>query len=493
MATNPIPAEDAGPWGLRLVVALAVLTAWRLATLVWSGLDLYFDEAQYWAWSREPAFGYFSKPPLLAWIIGASTSLCGDGEACVRVAAPLLHTLTAALIFHIGARLYDARTGFWAAIAYATTPGISFSSALISTDVPLLFFWTAALAAWIALQERRSWLAAIVLGAAIGLGLMSKYAMVYFLLCAAVWLFVDKPSRWLLRDGRLAVVLIVAALIFTPNILWNIDNGLVTFAHTADNANWSGTLFRPGKALEFFGAQFGVFGPILFGAFISAAWFALRQGAPREDRMLLAFSLPVLTLIVVQAFLSRAHANWAAATYPAAAVLVTAILLRDGWTRLMRASLGLHLAVQLALTVAVIGASTIALPGRIDPFWRALGWEDTAAAVRRELERGAYGAVLTDNRHMTSELLYYLRDLDIPILAWRRGPVPDDHFELTRPFGAGSPQPVLLATPYAARPDIERHFRSVVPRGSISVPAGAKAIRRTQFYALDDYRFHGTD
>src|SRR5690606_33117323 len=140
---------------------------------------------------------------------------------------------SAARIFHVGARLYDARTGFWAAIAYATTPGISFSSALISTDVPLLFFWTAALAAWIALQERRSWLAAIVLGAAIGLGLMSIYAMVYFLLCAAVWLFVDKPSRWLLRDGRRAVVLIVAALIFTPNILWNIDNGLVTFAHTA--------------------------------------------------------------------------------------------------------------------------------------------------------------------------------------------------------------------------------------------------------------------
>ena len=493
MATYPTPTEDAEPWGLRLAVALAVLTAWRLATLAWSGLDLYFDEAQYWAWSREPAFGYFSKPPMLAWIIGASTSLCGDGEACVRLAAPLLHSLTAVLIYHIARCLYDPRTGFWSALVYATAPGISFSSALISTDVPLLFFWTAALSAWILLQRQRSWLAACFLGLSVGLGLLSKYAMVYFVLCAAIWMILDRPSRWLLRDPKLAVILAIAAAVVAPNIYWNIENGLVTFAHTADNANWTGGMLRPGKALEFLGAQFGVFGPILFGALLSASWFALRQGAPREDRMLLAFSLPVLILIVVQAFLSRAHANWAAATYPAAAVLVTAILLRDGWNRLFRFSLGLHAGVQIALTIGVIGASTIALPGRIDPFWRALGWSATADGVRNELAGGTYAAILTDNRHMTAELLYYLRDLDLPVLAWRSGPTPQDHFELTRPFQPGAPQPLLFVTPHPARPDIERQYRSVVPRGSLSVSAGVKAIRRTQLYALDDYRLDTHD
>src|SRR5690606_35515658 len=128
-------------------------------------------------------------------------------------------------------------------------------------------------------------------------------------------------------------------------------------------------------------------------------------------------SLPVLLLIVGQAFLSRAHANWAAATYPAAATVVTAVMLRDGWVRLSRFSLGLHLAVQAVLTASVIGASSIALPGRIDPFWRSLGWRDTAEVIRHELSGGAYAAVLTDNRHMTAELLYYLRDIELPILA----------------------------------------------------------------------------
>src|SRR5690606_1496594 len=130
-----------------------------------------------------------------------------------------------------------------------------------------------------------------------------KYAMVYFLLCGTVWLAVDRDSRWLLRDRRLIASVGVAALLIMPNIGWNLSNGLVTFSHTADNANWTGELVHPVRALEFFGAQFGVFGPLVFGALIWITLSALRHRAPDPQRMLLAFSLPVVILILVQAFL----------------------------------------------------------------------------------------------------------------------------------------------------------------------------------------------
>ena len=64
--------------------ALRLLTLFRLATLAFSQTELFFDEAQYWFWSRELAFGYYSKPPLIAWIIRGATELCGQGEACIR-------------------------------------------------------------------------------------------------------------------------------------------------------------------------------------------------------------------------------------------------------------------------------------------------------------------------------------------------------------------------------------------------------------------------
>ncbi|MBS0244076.1 MAG: glycosyltransferase family 39 protein, partial [Proteobacteria bacterium] len=113
--------------GALVAISLGLLLAFRLVVLWFNGTDLFFDEAQYWTWAQEPAFGYYSKPPLIAALIGATDAVCGETTFCIRLSAPLLHTATSALIFLIGRRLYDERTGFWAALTFATLPGISLS------------------------------------------------------------------------------------------------------------------------------------------------------------------------------------------------------------------------------------------------------------------------------------------------------------------------------------------------------------------------------
>ena len=60
---------------LRLALCLGILLAVRLAAIHAATTDLVLDEAQYWTWSRALDFGYFSKPPMIAWVIrGASCS-----------------------------------------------------------------------------------------------------------------------------------------------------------------------------------------------------------------------------------------------------------------------------------------------------------------------------------------------------------------------------------------------------------------------------------
>ena len=81
---------DADPGPSVLVVLLLAILAVRIIALAVSHAELFFDEAQYWAWGQEPAFGYYTKPPLIAWIIGATTSLCGDAPFCVRLPSPQL-------------------------------------------------------------------------------------------------------------------------------------------------------------------------------------------------------------------------------------------------------------------------------------------------------------------------------------------------------------------------------------------------------------------
>jgi 4-amino-4-deoxy-L-arabinose transferase-like glycosyltransferase len=98
---------------LRLLACLGGLLALRLAAVYFAKTDLVLDEAQYWTWSQELAFGYFSKPPMIAWVIRGISEVCGNSEACVRSASPLLYTLTSIIIFFTARVLYDARTGFW--------------------------------------------------------------------------------------------------------------------------------------------------------------------------------------------------------------------------------------------------------------------------------------------------------------------------------------------------------------------------------------------
>ena len=469
-----------------VVLTLIALLAARLLGLVFSRTELFFDEAQYWAWSQDLAFGYFSKPPLIAWVIRGATALCGDGEACVRAAAPVFYFGTSIVLYFVAREFYDETIALASALVFATLPGVSFSSTQMSTDVPLLFFYSLALLAWAKLLGTRSLLWASVLGISLGVGMLAKYAMAYFLLCAVTHLAVSRQARTNLPVSGALFAAAIAALIVAPHVLWNLQNGFVTVGHIAENAGWHGSFFHPGQFLEFFGGQFGVFGPILFAALLVIAWRARRGEADDRRRLLLSFSLPVLVLISLQALLSRAHANWAATAYPAATILVTAALLQGGWTRLFRVSLALHLFVAAAMIVAPAFAEKFRLPFDIDPFSRQLGWRDTASIVRDELTQNSYAMILTEDRQVTAELLYYLRDTNVPFTAWLRSDLPNDHFELTRPF-MGADGPVLLVTLQRDVGPLTARFGSSQLLHEVTVSAGAMRSRTVGLYRLENY------
>ena len=68
-------------WGCRLLAALLILGA-TVAHLLYLGvncpLDLAPDEAHYWDWSRHLDWSYYSKGPLVAWLMRGSCELFGN-------------------------------------------------------------------------------------------------------------------------------------------------------------------------------------------------------------------------------------------------------------------------------------------------------------------------------------------------------------------------------------------------------------------------------
>src|SRR5439155_2360457 len=344
-----------------------------------------------------PALGYYSKPPLVAWLIALTTGLFGESEFAIRLSAPLLHAGTAVFVYAIPHRLYDSRIALWSALAYASLPGASVSAFIISTDAPLILFWAAALYAFVRAREGggAGWWTAV--GLACGLGLLAKYAMFYWLLSALGYVLLARTERRHLRPLLAAAG--IALLVYSPNFWWNWQNGFVSYVHVRDNAGMSEPLFHLTAFLEFFGSQFAVFGPLLFAGLLVLAVSPRTLAEPRA-RLLASFALPVLAMMLAVSFLSRAQPNWAAPAFVSATVLVVAWALNRGWRNLVMFSIVLHLVVMALLftgsqTLAAIG---IELPAKYDALSRLRGWRALGSIVSRELAVNPGLTLFTDDR-----------------------------------------------------------------------------------------------
>ena len=440
--------ESARPWLMGLAGLVALLTAARIAVSAASGLNLSGDEAQYWSWAQTLDWGYFSKPPMVAYLIAAATAACGDGEACVRLPSALLHGATALVLFFVARHLAGPRAGFWTGLTYASLPAVSLSSQLVSTDVALLFFWSLAMLAYLRLLAGAGAAGGALLGLALGLGFLAKYAMVYFFVAVAAHMVVSPPARALLRRPAPWLALAIGGLLIAPNILWNQTHGWATVGHLKANANLGGDIFQPLSGLRFLGEQMGVFGPILFIVLSVAALRLARGQSTATKRFLAVFSLPILAIVTAQALLSRANANWAAVAYPAATIWVV-LTLAAGRARLWRhLSLGLHGAAMGLLWFGLVAYPAISPPTARDPLARLHGWPEFADEVAALMARHPARMVVIDDRKIMASLLYYLRDkADIDrLLAWDYDGFPHHHYELTRAYrGAPNDRAILIA------------------------------------------------
>ncbi|MGC2854609.1 ArnT family glycosyltransferase [Novispirillum sp. DQ9] len=471
------------------LLAVAALTAWRVAVLFGSPIDLSFDEAQYWGWAQAPAFGYFSKPPMVAWVIWLTTAIGGDGEPWVRLGSTLAHGGTALALFLVGRALFDARVGMWTALAYATLPAVSLSALLISTDPFLLLFWALALHAYVTALRGNGLGWWTLLGLWIGLGLLSKYAMVFFIVGMVLhlaWSAADRP--WLRRAGPwLAVAL--GIVVYLPNLWWNRTHGFASYRHTGENANLKSELFNPGELAEFLGAQFGVFGPLLFAALLVliVARFvpAMRDG---RLRLLMSFTLPVLGLITAQAFLSRANANWAATAYVAATPLVVGWLWEKGrWRRVIHASVALHL---LAAGVAYNLDTVQRLTGLSSGVLRKMqGWDALGEQLRAARAAHPELTLLFDDRKLMASMLYYARPVVFDAVMFRQSPGIQNHYELTTTLAGREGQDFLLVARGDDTP-VRGAFDSIEPAGTLHVQVTPTHALDARLYVVRGYKGH---
>lgn len=468
------------------LLALGILAV-RVMGLMASPLGLHPDEAQYWAWSRSFDWGYFSKPPLVAWVIGAVTAVFGDAPWAVRLAAPFAHTGAAFALFALGRRMYGDVAGVAAGLGWLLIPGVWLSSALISTDAMLLPLWALALWAVWRWSEDGAAKWALIAGAAVGIGALAKYAMLYFPLCLTLAAIVLPRVRKVAFTPPGFIAIAIAAAIVLPNIAWNAANDFETVQHTAANAEWRGDLFNIDQLGAFLADQFAIAGLFAAGLVWLLVEFA-RGKRPLDDRakFLLCFIAPPLLIIIVQALISRAHGNWAAAAYPAAIVLVAG---RFAGGSFLRWSQRAHAAL-FALFLFLVTFPTLAYQAPLigrgieNGLKRMAAWKETAALIEARVKAGDYDTVLVDHRHSFFELAYEWRDrTDLPpVRMWVLRGAPGNHAEAAAPMTPAYDGKILVVQMSPRYTDfLAGDFKTFTPLPPGEVPLGPRKTRPLGF------------
>jgi undecaprenyl-diphosphatase len=401
---------------------LGSLTILRLAYLSSGILDLSPDEAYYWEWSRHLDLSYYSKGPLIAYLIRGLTTLFGASAFSIRLGAVMINLLGAWLLCRFGRECFgDRRVGFWSALALQVIPLFAAGALLMTIDPPFFLFWLIALIALYRAMVKgvaSYWLAA---GAALGFGLLAKYTMLFVLPSVALYLSVTPEARRWIRHPAPYLGLLIALGLFAPVLVWNARHGWASFSHVASDGIGRGAEII--HVAQFFLGQVGVLTPLMAGALAWGAWIGWREGVigRREPyRFLMAFVLPIFFTYLLVSIQTKVQANWPAAMYlPLMLITVAAFVARWPHWGLVRRRVGMAgvgLAFFMAGATSVLAHDTslldrwgIPLDPKIDPTVRLMGWKELGARVSqvaRAMPQPVF--IFSGSYQVTSELAFYV-------------------------------------------------------------------------------------
>jgi len=345
--------------------SIFALLIFKLIAIYLTQFSLYGDEAQYWLWSKSPDLGYFSKPPLLAWFLSLHTFFLGDSFFSIKIFPVLIYLFISFGVYKlcIGLSL-SKNNSVLCSGSFLLIPAASLSSFLVSTDLLLLLFWSFAMAKLLEMRANHSTLNFFLLGFFLGLAFLAKYAAVYFFIGLLLLIVIDKKTLNIFIKNPFKVFIFLTTFIFIifPNIYWNFNNDWITFSHTSDNANLQNLNFNFFKPLEFIMAQILMVGPVLVFSFIFLfKYFYLDC----ENKFLLTFSIPIILIVLVESFLVRANANWAAPALISVFILLFRLVIIKN-IKLIKINYVFNYSIAIFLFGLIMASSNLKLFDRIN-------------------------------------------------------------------------------------------------------------------------------
>ena len=460
---------------LVILISLAL----RLTLAVGSGLGI--DESYMVAASTHFAASYFDHPLASWWLeLGARYIFGSSSPLVVRLPFILLSGVSSWLLYLITKRLFGRQAGFWAVVAYSVSPVFSLAfGTWVLPDGPL----NAALLAFLYALIRalglptdqpapRWW---VLAGLFAGLAMLSKYNASLVLVGAALAVLLDPVGRKQLAGCWPWLGVVLALLLASPIVIWNIHHHWVSFDYQGGRA--LGLRLRPFMPLTIWGGEALYVLPWLW---VPMIWVMLRgfmAGPKLRAGWLLAWAgvIPVLLFALIGLWShTRILYHWAAPGYLMLFPLIGAWATRRD-QRLMRGAALASGSLLGTAALLIVGCTQFGLPAALDhafkpgrsPMLQAVDWTSIgpdippgveAIAAQKWFDAGKIGYAL-------------LRDgVKMPITVF--GPQPHQ-FAITTPPGSLIGKTILvIAMPGSPAQTYERFapdFSSLTPGPTLHV------------------------
>ncbi|MBF0592127.1 MAG: glycosyltransferase family 39 protein [Nitrospirae bacterium] len=456
------------PYEWVLLTVLLSLSVLRVLYVLYGPLDLSADEALYWDCTRRLELSYYSKGPLIVYLMYASTALFGTNVFAIRIMAVVIYFLSSVLLYKLVIALYGDDSGnldknqaknqdsylgdkpafcdqprnskeqsiqliaLVCVLTLQIIPLFATYAIVFTIDSPFVFFWILALYLfWRAITETRgygkgygNW---ALLGVAIGLGMQAKYIMAMFMVCASAFILLTR-YRPLLRTLKPYVAFVVSMLFFSPVIIWNMRHDWVTLRHTAGHAHLSdGLRIAPLSLFEFLGSQLGVVTPVLFVLILVALFRLRKDGSNGQSRSLQSlgqgdflfyFSVPVFCFFLLKSAQGKVQANWAMTAYITGIIAFVRYFFYAEINESPKIA-GVHtkrtivigIIIAILVTAVALFPQAVRLPLKLDPTARLRGWRGLGVEVGRlydELSETGKVLIFSDKYQITSALAFYV-------------------------------------------------------------------------------------
>lgn len=427
---------------------------------------LTFNNAQHLAW------GYVVYGPVTAVLGRVEIALFGNSLRGFRFFPALTQGVVFVLTGLIARALGGRREAQLVASAAVTIGGASLFSGSSLSYTTFDYLWWVVVALFVArlLQsdDPRWWVA---IGAAIGLGMLTKYTMAFLVLGVVGGLLLTNARRYL-KCGWFWCGVSLALLMMLPNMLWQLQHDSASFAyvksiHTRD-IGWGWTnnflLNQLWKSTN----------PVTTPLWCAGLWclFATKEGE-RQRILGWMYVIPLVAL-----FVARGRDYYLAPAYPM--LFAAGAVWCEGWVSTLSARAARIVQRETRRTFAVGGLITAALTLPVAPlgseWWHAadgangnfnmeIGWPELVATVARiraalpAQDQGALG-ILAGDEGETGAINLYGPPYGLPTAIsgmnsnWMRG--------------YGNPPPQTVITLGLKRDFLDRNFATCELAGRVT-------------------------